>query len=304
MQARLLGATVCLIVGAGLVPILGCKSNKTSDTAPAASTTAATSAPATAPGAALPEQDRGFADSRNGWGWSDRCWKNLGANQLANAKAECLEGLKLAPDGATGARPSLLYNLGLIEERSGNSAGARDLFTQSLTLRPNAEVSAALSRVGGTPVANPLPQQMVGGKGPAALTCCFHGHGESAWDCVEPAQCWTEQPQFEPNPNNTCDPRVPNPCHNANPVLPEQQRNTSSFACGTVRCAAGQRCCQGARMPCVPQAQFCNDDPENMNVEPYGDMCDTKTNEPCPLGKTCLQVKQGHGPLTMQGTCI
>ncbi len=125
--------------------------------APAATPPAEASAlppPGTDPkNAQLAPEDVGFVDGTRGWGWSDRCWASLHKNQLGFAKAQCAEGLALArTDGSpTSARPSLFYNLGLIEERSGNQAGARQLFEQSLDLRPNAEVAAALSRVGRSP---------------------------------------------------------------------------------------------------------------------------------------------------------
>lgn len=125
--------------------------------APAATPPAEASAlpaPGTDPkNAQLAPEDAGFVDATRGWGWSDRCWASLHENRLGYAKAQCAEGLALArADGSpTSARPSLLYNLGLIEERSGNLPGARALFEQSLGLRPNAEVAAALRRVGGSP---------------------------------------------------------------------------------------------------------------------------------------------------------
>jgi len=129
--------------------------------ASAGTTTAVASAAAPPPAApagldaSTPElapEDVGFLDARGGWGWSDRCWKSLEQGRLGHAKAQCNEGLKVAPDrgGPDSAKPSLLYNLGLIEERSGDLIAARRLMEQSVTLRPNDEVSAALRRVGGT----------------------------------------------------------------------------------------------------------------------------------------------------------
>lgn len=60
----------------------------------------------------------------------------------------------------------------------------------------------------------PTPVVATAAAPPAAVgsVCCFHGHGESQWDCVDPSQCWTNQPTYEPSPNNTCDPRTPNAC--------------------------------------------------------------------------------------------
>jgi hypothetical protein len=149
------------------------------------------------PISALPAEDRGFVDARNGWGWSDRCWKNLGANQLANAKAECMEGLKLAPEGASGARPSLLYNLGLIAERSGDVVGARALFVQSVELRPNAEVAAALTRVGGAVPRSTSSFACGAGRCNAGQFCCNDGRCAAAPqgpDCLRECDLQTSEP--------------------------------------------------------------------------------------------------------------
>lgn len=92
-----------------LALITACKSERTSTSAPAPATVTAETAPQA--GGELPPDDRGFVDTRQGWGWSDRCWKSLGAGSLGQARAECTAGLKLA-QAPNGARPSLLYNLG------------------------------------------------------------------------------------------------------------------------------------------------------------------------------------------------
>ena len=139
-----------LTMGAVALGLFGCSKSET----PAAAAAGAIAPAAVAPAATLPPEDVGFVDKRDGWDWSDRCWKSLGANRLAAARAECAKGLELAHEGKP-ARPSLLYNSGLVEERSGNTAGAKAFFEQSLALRPNAEVAAALGRVGGTPPAAP-----------------------------------------------------------------------------------------------------------------------------------------------------
>lgn len=132
----------------------------------------ASSAPTkTASAGVLPSEDKGFIDTRGGWGWSDRCWKNIGANRLDAARAECAEGLKMTRGGA-GARPSLLYNLGLVEERSGNPSGARALYEESLSLRPNDEVAAALSRVGGSPPTKPVQKSIRCGATTCSKVCC------------------------------------------------------------------------------------------------------------------------------------
>lgn len=109
----------------------------------------------------LAPSDAGFVDSKAGWGWSDRCWKSLHEGKLGFAKAQCAEGLKIAKaDGSrASARPSLLYNLGLIAERAANKDEAKTLFEQSLALRYHPEVAAALTRVGGSPACRPCATQ-------------------------------------------------------------------------------------------------------------------------------------------------
>ncbi len=138
--------------------------------------------------AILAPEDGGFVDPRNGWGWSDRCWQHLGQNLLGYAKAECEAGMKItAQDSAANSpRPSLLYNLGLIQERSGSPTAAKALYEQSLDLRANPEVESALRRVGGTPkpkAAEKTPEQrcreMCPGEQPE-LTRCY---------CVCVGQC-------------------------------------------------------------------------------------------------------------------
>ena len=134
----------------------------------------------------LTEEDESFVDKRKGWGWSDRCWKSLGKNKLANALAECEEGLKIAPEGPLGARPSLLYNRGLIEERLRHAARAKDFFERSLDLRPvddagRKEVAQALVRVGGTPKPAPKPDPKVAAKEKEAK--CLEQCGEPMSRC-------------------------------------------------------------------------------------------------------------------------
>src|SRR5690606_12312682 len=109
----------------------------------------------------LAPEDAGFVDTKEGWGWSDRCWKSLHDGKLGFAKAQCAEGLKFAKsDGSkSSARPSLIYNLGLIEEKTGNKDEARRLFEQSLGLRFHPDVATALRRVGGTPSCRPCATQ-------------------------------------------------------------------------------------------------------------------------------------------------
>jgi hypothetical protein len=92
----------------------------------------------------LAPDDAGFVDTRHGWGWGDRCWNHLREGKYGWARAECDKGLAMA-GGSPSPRPSLLYNIGLIEQATGNLDAARRYFQQSLTLREHPEVRAALN---------------------------------------------------------------------------------------------------------------------------------------------------------------
>ena len=92
---------------------------------------------------ALAPEDKGFVDRRGGWGWGDKCWTNIQTGHLGWAKAECDRGMQMNPTSPQ-PRASLLYNLGLIEQKLGHGDAARRSYQQSLALRPNADVQAAL----------------------------------------------------------------------------------------------------------------------------------------------------------------
>ncbi len=96
-----------------------------------------------------------YNDPRKGWGWGDRCVKELRAGKLGWARAACDRALAL-PDVDAKARPALLYNEGLIAKQGGDAAGARAYFGQSLALREvtdpgRTEVEKELRSVGGAP---------------------------------------------------------------------------------------------------------------------------------------------------------
>jgi hypothetical protein len=91
----------------------------------------------------LPDVDRGFVDTRGGWGWGDKCWLNIKAGRWGWAKAECDEGMKRNP-ASPQPRASLLYNEGLIAKGAGNFGEARADFMESLVLREHPEVRGAL----------------------------------------------------------------------------------------------------------------------------------------------------------------
>lgn len=94
----------------------------------------------------LPAADLGFVDARGGWGWGDKCWNSIKAKRWGWAKAECDEGLRMNP-ASPQPRASLLYNEGLIAKERGRVDEARMYFAESLALRENSEVRAALSSV-------------------------------------------------------------------------------------------------------------------------------------------------------------
>jgi hypothetical protein len=92
----------------------------------------------------LPADEEGFVDSRDGWNWSNKCYVHIQAGKWGWAKAECDRGIAMAPaDHVTHAM--LLYNEGLVAQAAGDRAEARTDFLQSLALRENATVRAALN---------------------------------------------------------------------------------------------------------------------------------------------------------------
>jgi tetratricopeptide (TPR) repeat protein len=92
----------------------------------------------------LPADEEGFVDSRDGWNWSNKCYVHIQAGKWGWAKAECDKGIAMAPtDHVTHAM--LLYNEGLVAHAAGDMAEARKDFLQSLALRENATVRAALN---------------------------------------------------------------------------------------------------------------------------------------------------------------
>lgn len=100
---------------------------------------------ATAP--KLAAEDVSVVDHRNGWEWSDRCWKHYNYGRADEAEAACQQGLLIAPEDPKGARPSLLYNLGLLAMKRSDLAAARQQFARSLSRRPHPEVWAKLADV-------------------------------------------------------------------------------------------------------------------------------------------------------------
>lgn len=91
----------------------------------------------------LAPDDYGFVDTTGGAGWGNRCWVHVQSGQLGWAKTECAQVMAMAP-ATPQPRASVLFNLGLIEQRNGHAEAARDYYQQSLALRENSEVQAAL----------------------------------------------------------------------------------------------------------------------------------------------------------------
>jgi len=169
-------------------------------------------APVLAPG------DVGFADPRKGFGWGDRCFREIKEGKLGWARAACDRALAL-PEVDPKAKPALLFNEGLIAEKSGEEAAARGYFTQSLALRPpndpgRAAVEKELVSVGG----KVEKIEAGGGKsfpcGGGAVCnedqiCCQAGSHASA--CFTSAQIpdWCMLPVAL---RGACDPRTNRPC--------------------------------------------------------------------------------------------
>lgn len=143
-----------MLIGALLFVLLGRECSRSSTGAKQTSSHGeivdkrASSVPAaTASGRAhISSRSGDVVDARHGWEWSDRCWKSIQLGALAKARNECNKGISLPADSPN-PMASLLYNLGLINEREGDAAAAADSFRRSLLLRENREVRSALERV-------------------------------------------------------------------------------------------------------------------------------------------------------------
>ncbi|HEY3494676.1 MAG TPA: hypothetical protein VGK73_08330 [Polyangiaceae bacterium] len=82
----------------------------------------------------LAPEDRDFVDDRNGFQWGDRCYKHFKAGALGYARAACTKGLEASPDAKV--RAAITYNLGLVEEASGDKKAGCEWLRQSLAARP------------------------------------------------------------------------------------------------------------------------------------------------------------------------
>lgn len=83
----------------------------------------------------LAPEDQNFIDDKNGVGWGNRCYTHFKAGVLNFARAACMKGLESNPDDKT--RGALLYNLGLVDEATGDKKTSCEWLRQSLVARPN-----------------------------------------------------------------------------------------------------------------------------------------------------------------------
>jgi hypothetical protein len=172
-MSRLLAA---LLVAPFALVFCSCNESHNSSGSPSASAsvTAASSAGTTAndgtdaKNPVLSPDDTHFVDSRKGYGWGERCFAELKQGKLGWARAACDRALAL-PEVDPKAKPALLFNEGLIAEKSGDLASAKSYFTQSLALRPPDDVGRAtvekeLMSIGGSssPPAPPLGTSPLG----------------------------------------------------------------------------------------------------------------------------------------------
>lgn len=134
-----------------------------SSTAPAAAPSTSAATAGTAPGhcpegkrldngeckpippktATLAPEDEGFADTRGGYEWGNRCFTHFRAGRLANARAACQKGLAMSP--APDVRGAILYNMALVEEADGDTALACQYGRESLSVRDNGAVRKKLA---------------------------------------------------------------------------------------------------------------------------------------------------------------
>src|SRR5262245_799352 len=82
----------------------------------------------------LAPEDVGFVDDRAGFNWGDRCFKHFRAGALNYARAACQKGLEAGPEPKV--RGAILYNMGLVDEATGDKKAACEWIRQSIAVRP------------------------------------------------------------------------------------------------------------------------------------------------------------------------
>ncbi len=68
-----------------------------------------------------PRRDKEFVDDKAGIGWGNRCYTHFKNGLLPYARAACQKALESEPAPKT--KGAVLYNVGLIEEASGDARG-------------------------------------------------------------------------------------------------------------------------------------------------------------------------------------
>jgi tetratricopeptide (TPR) repeat protein len=81
-------------------------------------------------------------------------WSAMNAGDLAKARKADEEAVLLALDPIVKAQG--LYNLGVVQEKTGDKDGALRSFLASLQLRPNKTVEAEVGKLGASPTAKPV----------------------------------------------------------------------------------------------------------------------------------------------------
>jgi tetratricopeptide (TPR) repeat protein len=79
--------------------------------------------------------DRDFVDDQAGIGWGNRCYTHFQNGLLPYARAACQKALESDPVPKTSG--AVYYNLGLIEEATGDVKAACQAFRDSLAFRPS-----------------------------------------------------------------------------------------------------------------------------------------------------------------------
>ena len=82
----------------------------------------------------LAPEDEDFVDDKAGVGWGNRCYTHFKNGLLPYARAACQKALESDPTPKT--KGALLYNVGLVEEASGDVKAACQAFRDSLAFRP------------------------------------------------------------------------------------------------------------------------------------------------------------------------
>lgn len=84
--------------------------------------------------AELAPEDASFADTEAGKGWGNRCYAHFKNGALSFARAACKKGLESNPDPSI--RGAILFNLGLVDEATGDSKSACEWLRESIAVRP------------------------------------------------------------------------------------------------------------------------------------------------------------------------